>query len=605
MRLVPGDPEKLGGYWLAGRLGAGGRGVVYDAYNDEGRRFAIKVPRGEVTRQLAEAVGLVKPRYLARVVGVGLDSESPYIVSEFADGPDLRQAVAVHGPYAGDELLALATALATALSTLHEAGIAHRDLKPENVLLAPDGPRVIDYGMAAGDPVGGRRTYLAPEVLTGQRAGAAADVFAWGAVVLYAATGRDPFQGESVGAILHRLLTVDPDLGDLPPPLRDLAGRALAKNPADRPSATELLVGRSTELRPPVGMTGPRSLGEVAEKAYASLTPSQQGELPGLLLRLLDGEEVKDNGDEGGVLTRLVAAGLLVRVSVRVEPTTTEVGKLVAISDDRVAPASAALFRAWPRLRKWAAQDSAARQRSGGSPARQVGGQKTERAPAHAGRMSTVRKIPAVASREDGEPRPDLTSMYVIHRAMLTDLRRLTELLARPAELGVARSRAVRGYVASLLTEVDHHHADEADLLWPVIERAAGQAVDLAPYTDGHQALGPLLDRCRAALTGDLGALGRELGELLGLLDEHIAEEESELFPIVLRFVPFDAFVRVEKQVAKRAALREPTFTAPWLFRHATPEETARLLKGAGRPLRLLAAATRPGHIRRERQIFG
>ncbi|HUR07151.1 MAG TPA: hemerythrin domain-containing protein [Nonomuraea sp.] len=585
MRLVPGDPERLGGYWLAGRLGAGGRGVVYDAYNDEGRRFAIKVPRGEVTRQLAEAVGLVKPRYLARVVGVGLDSESPYIVSEFADGPDLRQAVAVHGPYAGDELLALATALATALSTLHEAGIAHRDLKPENVLLAPDGPRVIDYGMAAGDPVGGRRTYLAPEVLTGQRAGAAADVFAWGAVVLYAATGRDPFQGESVGGIMHRLLTVDPDLGDLPPPLRDLAGRALAKNPADRPSAAELLVGGPTELRPPGGMTGPRSLGEVAEEAYASLTPSQQSELPGLLLRLLDGEEVKDNGDEGGVLTRLVAAGLLVRLSVRVEPTTTEVGKLVAISDDRVAPASGALFRAWPRLRDWAAQDAAARQRSGDSPARQPAG--------------------SPARRPAGAPLPDLTSMYVIHRAILTDLRRLTELLARTAELGGARDRAVRGYAASLLTEVGHHHANEHDLLWPVIERAAGQAVDLAPYTDDHQALGPLLDRCRAALTGDLGALGRELGELLELLGEHIAEEESELFPIVFRFVPFEAFVWVEKQVAKRATLRELSFAAPWLLRHATPEEAARLLKRGGRPLRLLAAATRPGYTRRERQIFG
>ncbi|MFD1536526.1 protein kinase domain-containing protein [Nonomuraea guangzhouensis] len=617
MRLVPGDPERLGGYWLAGRLGAGGRGVVYDAYNDEGRRFAIKVPRGEVTRQLAEAVGLVKPRYLARVVGVGLDSESPYIVSEFADGPDLRQAVAVHGPYAGDELLALATALATALSTLHEAGIAHRDLKPENVLLAPDGPRVIDYGMAAGDPVGGRYTYLAPEVLTGQRAGAAADVFAWGAVVLYAATGRDPFQGESLGGIMHRLLTVDPDLGDLPQPLRDLAGRALAKNPADRPSAAELLVGGRTELRPPAGMTGPRSLGEVAEEAYAALTPAQQGELPGLLLRLLDGEEVKDDGDEGGVLTRLVAAGLLVRLSVRVEPTTTEVGKLVAISDDRVAPASAALFRAWPRLRGWSAQDSAARQHSSGSPARRSHGSLARQPDDSSARRSddsaarrpdpaparAVQKIPAAATREDGAPSPDLTSMYVIHRAMLTDLRRLIELLARPAQLGDPRSRAVRGYTAALLTEIDHHHANEDDLLWPVIERAAGQAVDLTPYTDGHQALDPLLDRCRAALTGDLGALGRQLGELLGPLDEHITQKESELFPIVLRFVPFDAFVRVEKRVAKRAMRRELTFTAPWLLRHATPEEAARLLKGW--PLRLMAAATRPGYTRREHQIFG
>ncbi|MEU8146130.1 protein kinase [Nonomuraea sp. NPDC048901] len=601
MRLVPGDPERLGGYWLAGRLGAGGRGVVYDAYNDEGRRFAIKVPRGEVTRQLAEAVGLIKPRHLARVVGVGLDSESPYIVSEFADGPDLRQAVAVHGPYAGDELLALALALATALRTLHEAGITHRDLKPENVLLAPDGPRVIDYGMAAGDPVGRRHTYLAPEVLTGQRAGTAADVFAWGAVVLYAATGRDPFQGESLGAIMHRLLTVDPDLGELPPRLRDLVGRALSKNPADRPSATELPARGPAELRPPGGLTGPRSLGEVAEKVYASLTPAQQGELPGLLLRLLDGEEVKDDGEEGGVLTRLVAAGLLVRLSVRVVPVTTEVGKLVAISDDRVAPASAALFRAWPRLRDWAAHDAATR-RSGDAPARRTNGPAARRA---AGARE------ADAPHTDSSPMPDLTSMadltsmYVVHRAMLTDLRRLAELLTGPAELGAAKGRAVRGYTASLLTQVDHHHANERELLWPAIERAAGQSVDLTPYSVGRQTFGPLLDRCRAALSGDPGALGRELGELLEPLEEHLAEEESELFPIVFRFVPFDAYVRVERQVARRTTLRELAFTTPWLLRHATPEEAARLLKRAGRPLRLLAAATRPGYTRRERQIFG
>jgi hypothetical protein len=195
--------------------------------------------------------------------------------------------------------------------------------------------------------------------------------------------------------------------------------------------------------------------------------------------------------------------------------------------------------------------------------------------------------------------------MYVVHRAMLTDLRRLAELLTGPAELGAARGRAVRGYAAALLTQVDHHHANERDLLWPAIERAAGQSVDLTSYATGRQAFGPLLARCRAALTGEPGALGRELSELLEPLEEHLAEEESELFPIVFRFVPFDAYVRVERQVARRATLRELAFTTPWLLRHATPEEAARLLKRAGGPLRLLAAATGPGYTRRERQIFG
>ncbi|MFI7129749.1 protein kinase [Nonomuraea sp. NPDC050153] len=342
MRLVPGDPERLGGFWPAARLGAGGRGVVYDAYDDEGRRFAVTVPRGEVGRRFER----VTCPHLAEVVAVGDDEGVPYVVSEYVDGPDLRRAVELHGPYTGDELVALAGALASALSALHEAGLTHRGLNPESVLLAADGPKVIELGV----PAGGTYTYMAPEVLTGRDSGAAADVFAWGAVVLFAATGDDPFSGQSLGGVMHRLLTVDPDLGALPEPLRELVGRALAKNPADRPAARELRVESPAEVRPPAGHAGPRSLGEVAEEAYLALTPRQQAEVPGLLLRLLDGDSPHDEGD---VLGPLMEAGLLVRRSVRVPPTETPVGKLVAVSDQRVAPASAALYRAWPRLRAW------------------------------------------------------------------------------------------------------------------------------------------------------------------------------------------------------------------------------------------------------------
>ncbi|MER6947204.1 WD40 repeat domain-containing serine/threonine-protein kinase [Nonomuraea sp. NPDC000554] len=351
-RLVPGDPERLGGYWLAGRLGAGGRSVVYEAYDDDGDRYAVKVPRGEIT--LTEAAGRVTSPHLARVVASGRDEGVPYVVSEFVEGQDLRHAVARRGPYTGDELAALAGALASALATLHEAGLSHRDLKPENVLLAADGAKVVDCGVTGS--VDGTRTYVAPEVFTGQPPGPAADVFAWGAIVLYAATGLDPFTGESLGGLMHRLLTADPDLDALPPALRPLVAQALAKTPADRPTSDALSQQTSSGPITPIdGLCCPPPLGEVAEAAYATLTPRQQEELPGLLLRMYGGETPRD--DEHGVLARLTEAGLLVRRSVRVPPTQTEIGKLVAVSDDGIAPASAALFRAWPRLRGWVADE--------------------------------------------------------------------------------------------------------------------------------------------------------------------------------------------------------------------------------------------------------
>ncbi|MET8985047.1 protein kinase [Nonomuraea wenchangensis] len=351
MRLVPGDPERLGGFWLAGRLGAGGRGVVYDAYDDDGRRHVVTVPRGEAPGRRYERVSC--PR-LAEVVAVGVDGRVPYVVAEYVDGPDLRRAVELHGPYAGEELLALADALGEALEALHAAGLTHRGLNPESVLLAADGPKVIELGLPAAGTVDGTFTYLAPETLTCGEAGAAADVFAWGAVVLFAATGHDPFAGGSLGGVMHRLLTVDPDLDVLPDGLRELVGNALAKDPAERPEASRLRIGGAAVLGPPEGHSGPRSLGERAEEAYQSLTPAQQEQVPSLLLRLLDGESPHDEGD---VLGPLMAAGLVVRRSVRVPPAETPVGKLVAVGDGRVAPASAALYRAWPRLRGWVADE--------------------------------------------------------------------------------------------------------------------------------------------------------------------------------------------------------------------------------------------------------
>lgn len=245
-----GDPWRLGAYRLAGRLGAGALGVVYEGYDRSGGRVAVTVLHGRPGAGApaeAAAARRVASSCTAGVLDADLDGPRPYIVSRYVEGPSLRRAGRVFG---GDDLHALAAAVATALTALHDAGVVHRDLTPGNVILGGDGPRVTGFGMAPGRVTSltatGLRTrvpsYTAPEVFTGGAAGPAADVFAWGGIVLYAATGEDPFAAGSLGAVMHRILSLDPDLGPLPPLLRPLAAAALAKDPRARPAARDLLI---------------------------------------------------------------------------------------------------------------------------------------------------------------------------------------------------------------------------------------------------------------------------------------------------------------------------------------------------------------------------
>lgn len=255
--LTPDDPRALGEFQLTGRLGEGGQGIVYLGLSPDGDPVAVKLIKGgldpavrsRLTREL-DAMRSVASFCTARVLTAAIEGRQPYVVSEFIDGPSLQQRVAASGPFRGGELERLAVGTATALAAIHGAGIVHRDLKPANVLIGPDGPRVVDFGIArqgesetmTAGPVG-TPAYLAPEQIAGQPASAASDVFAWGATIVYAATGRPAFGSASVASVLHRIMTTTPDVSEVPEPLRAAVERCLSKDPGHRPTSRDLLLG--------------------------------------------------------------------------------------------------------------------------------------------------------------------------------------------------------------------------------------------------------------------------------------------------------------------------------------------------------------------------
>ncbi|MEW1836921.1 WD40 repeat domain-containing serine/threonine-protein kinase [Nonomuraea angiospora] len=378
--MIADDPQRIGAYWLAGRLGAGGQGVVYDAYDGDGRRVAVKVLHAadrDRMRRESTAARRVASFCTARVLDVELDGDKPYIVSEYVPGPSLRAAGRV---FAGDDLHRLATAIATALTAVHEAGVIHRDLKPDNVLLSPDGPRVIDFGIARTldmsltrtGQVAGTPTYMAPEVFTGQRAGAPADVFAWGGIVLFAATGKDPFGADHPGGIMHRVLSHQPDVSVLPTRLASLVGAALEKDPAARPAARDLLLalvsgdvadtggllGRGSRAAGGlhVPSTGDPALGTIAEDAYGALGPQERDLAAEVFLRMV---AVGEDGHETGrwVSRDELLAGRPEWEAKAIERVLTTFSYVITTKDDQVALSRPALLRAWPRLRMWVDAD--------------------------------------------------------------------------------------------------------------------------------------------------------------------------------------------------------------------------------------------------------
>src|SRR5690606_15105920 len=272
--------ERIGGYTLAERLGGGGFGEVYLGESGDGRRVAVKflhaawADDADMRRRFAaevEQARRVSGLCIAPVGDADLESPRPWIASEYIDAHTPAAAVAAGAPRSGAGLHRLAVSTATALAAIHGAGVVHRDLKPENILLAADGPRVIDFGIAraveatsvTASGVIGTVGYMAPEQLEGERLTPAVDVFAWGAVVVFAATGRDAFAAPSQAARIARVLSGEPDTAGIGDPLLSVIRSCLEKDPARRPTARaliDLLLGIPAEAMAPAGRPAPVGL---------------------------------------------------------------------------------------------------------------------------------------------------------------------------------------------------------------------------------------------------------------------------------------------------------------------------------------------------------
>ncbi|SFY19786.1 Serine/threonine protein kinase [Streptomyces atratus] len=288
----------MGAYHLLARLGAGGMGQVYLGRSPGGRLVAVKVIREEISdhpealarfRRETATVEAVRSAYTAQLIEASLDAPPYWLATEYVSGPTLRGAVGASGPFPADSALRLLAALAEGLAAVHAHGVTHRDLKPHNVILSPQGPQLIDFGIARGleqtiltrdGMVSGTPGFTAPEVLLRNEVGPAADVFALGATLAYTATGRPPYGTGEPAAVSYRTVHEDIDLAGVRPELAEIIRQCVAKGPEDRPEPAAVIAHCAVDS--PLASDAHyrmlvRTAEPVPEPGYATTPPTPSG----------------------------------------------------------------------------------------------------------------------------------------------------------------------------------------------------------------------------------------------------------------------------------------------------------------------------------------
>ncbi|GHH73959.1 protein kinase domain-containing protein [Promicromonospora soli] len=314
------DPREIGPYRLLGRLGRGGMGAVYLGRSRGGREVALKVIRGELAadphfrqrfeREIA-AARRVGGFYAAEVVDADTDSDRPWMATNYINGPSLQAAVDTHGPLPIEAVLAIGAGLAEGLQAIHAAGLVHRDLKPANIIIAADGPRVIDFGITraldvtsftSADALMGTPAYMPPEQALGQPVEAAGDVFSFGGVLTFAVSGHNPFGTGRLETMVYRVVHGEPDMTGVPEELKPMVMACLAKDPAARPRVPEVLDWLADSGDAATVMTGAASTRPWLTDGIATMIAERTGSATGPLSLAQSGQstsgQVRVSGPE-------------------------------------------------------------------------------------------------------------------------------------------------------------------------------------------------------------------------------------------------------------------------------------------------------------------